>query len=190
VIIRTGSMGSCVPPAVTTIFFPASGPLVPSSQRASPTISSGSVMRPKPTSPEARCPGRRSNKMNAPFAQYLDTGLGCRMVVHTSVHGGSDQDRAAGSQCSHTQQVVANTIRQARHSIGSGGCNQQQVAHMPQTDMRDMPLAAPQVIVSVSLTSGDRLEGEWSNKMQRTCRQNDINQRASLGQFGSQIGSL
>ena len=53
---RTGSIGSCVPPALTTMRRPARSPCAPSACRNAPIISSVSTRRPGPTCPLASLP--------------------------------------------------------------------------------------------------------------------------------------
>ena len=54
VMTRTGSMGSCVPPAVTTMRRPARSPFLPMAARVTPMISAVSASLPTPLSPLAR----------------------------------------------------------------------------------------------------------------------------------------
>ena len=54
---RTGSIASCVPPALTTIRRPARSPFRPKAAAIWPTSSAGSNSRPIPVSPDASRPG-------------------------------------------------------------------------------------------------------------------------------------
>ena len=62
VITLTGSIGSCVPPALTTMRRPAKGPSRPRSARIRPRISSGGARRPGPICPEAKRPATGPTK--------------------------------------------------------------------------------------------------------------------------------
>ena len=53
---RTESIGSRVPPALTSTRLPASGPALPSSVSTRAAMSSGSAIRPTPHSPSAISP--------------------------------------------------------------------------------------------------------------------------------------
>ena len=57
VMTRTGSMGSWVPPALTTMVRPVRSPVRPRVAEMWPSRSMGSTRRPMPTRPDARRPG-------------------------------------------------------------------------------------------------------------------------------------
>jgi len=94
------------------------------------------------------------------------------------------------SQHGDAQQVVAHAVRQLGQRVGRYRRNQHQVGCMAQTNVGDMPFAAPQISIGVGLSPGDRLKRERRNEFRRAFGQHHIDQRAGLRQFRSQIGGF
>ena len=124
---RTGSIASRVPPAETTTRRPARSPLRASRRRAAATISSGSLIRPTPAAPEARCPEAGPTDV-APRA-ISTARLAC---VAACAHmwlsiAGAISSGAVRRQDDGRQQVVGQTVGQLRQGVGGGRRDDDQV---------------------------------------------------------------
>ena len=144
VMTRTGSIGSCVPPAVTTRLRPASVPLRPSARRMAEDFG-----RLEHASDAAQTRGEvalgGSGEKHAAFLQDADIFLGGRVVVHPGVHRRGDQQRAVRRQGGDRQQVIGLPVGQFGEGVGGAGRDHQQVGGMSQSHVQDVRLAAPQI---------------------------------------------
>ena len=107
---RTGSIGSRVPPAVTSTRRPSQG-RSPAGRAASTlaSSSSGSGRRPRPNSPrEASLPSSGSITSTPALAQGLEVGLGGGVGVHAVVHRRGD---AAAARCRRGRRWSASSRR-------------------------------------------------------------------------------
>ena len=105
---RTESIGSRVPPAVTSTCAPSSSP--PTLQRrsrprrAAPAARAAGRCRTRPASRARPVPG--SSTVTPRARRRREVGLGGRMLVHRVVHGRSDDQRSPAGQRGGGQQVV------------------------------------------------------------------------------------
>ena len=86
-----------------------------------------------------------SGEINAAFRQDADIILRGRMGVDAHIHGRGNQQRAAGRQRGDGEQVIGNAVGQFAERVGSAWGNHQQVGAVPETDVQNMCLPAPQV---------------------------------------------
>ena len=110
-------MGSRVPPAVTTTCLSSSERDRCRSAPARAKISSGSAIRPTPTSPSARSPLAGPTISTPRARSRLEVGLRRRVLPHPRVHRGRDEQRAVVREHRLGERVVGETVRQARHRV-------------------------------------------------------------------------
>ncbi len=144
---RTGSIGSRVPPAVTSTCRPCIDRGVPdvvSSSVAAATMSTGSASRPAPTSPPARRPSVGSTTWTPRDRRSDEVVLHRRVLPHLGVHGGADHHRRPGGQQHVGQQIVGVPRRVGRQQLRGGRRHQDQVGLLAQGRVRDGVVIVPQ----------------------------------------------
>ncbi|MNM88747.1 hypothetical protein D3C81_1009700 [compost metagenome] len=79
--------------------------------------------------------GGRAEHLDITALQQLQVGLGGRVAPHRLVHRRGHGHSGVGSQYQGGQQIVGNTLCQAREQVGGGWGNQHQVGPLGQFDM-------------------------------------------------------
>ena len=117
---RTGSIGSRVPPAVTSTCSPARS-CGASSRSTAATMSSGSARRPTPTSPPASRPDSGSTMCTPRRAQRREVLLHRRVLPHLGVHRRAhDHRRARREQRSRSSRSSEMPAAYAAEEPGGG----------------------------------------------------------------------
>jgi hypothetical protein len=98
--------------------------------------------------------------VQAAGGQQLGVGLGGRVAPHRLIHRGCQGDRRIGGQYQSGQQVIGHTLGQARHQVGSGWRDQDQISPACQFDMAHGGFGGGVEQVEVYRMSGERLQGE------------------------------
>ncbi len=132
----------------------------------------------------------RPDENGAALLQDLDVGLGGRIAEHAHIHRRSQHQRAVRGQHGYGQQVVAHAVRQFGHRVGRNRRDEHQIGGVAQSDVGDMPFAAPQIRVDIGLAPGDGLKSQRRDEFDSAFGQNHVDQRAALGQLGGQVGSF
>ena len=157
---RTGSSGSRVPPALIVTVSPASGRPAAGEEgaasggrharcsRAPPAHRRGPgplrkwprvrAAGPGPESDAGQPAGGGFQHGDAPAAQRLDVGLGCRVLPHFGVHGRGHQHRAvAGHQQGVAEEVVGLAGGGACQQVGRGRGHHDQLGFVAEADVVD-----------------------------------------------------
>ena len=170
---RTGSIGSCVGPEVTSTCRPASGPCAPrrrlarSGQRQArsgpprrasiaATIASGSAMRPGPYSPQAISPSSGPTKQHAVRAQLRDIALRRRMQPHPHVHRRGDQHPLVGREQRGRGEIVGEALRHPGQQIGGRRRDDDEIGVARQFDMAHLGFVGQREQVVVDLVAAER----------------------------------
>ena len=183
---RTGSIGSRVPPAVTSTRRPSQG-RSPVGSAASTRASrrSGSGRRPRPNSPrEASLPSSGSITSTPALAQRRQVRLGRRVGVHAVVHRRGDQARRRAGEEGGGQHRVGDAGGQLGDRVGRGGGDQEGVAVGGQLEVADRVVAGLAVAGEgaahrVALELGDRGPGRRRSPRRRRRRRSGSPSRSS-----------
>ena len=139
---RTGSMGSRVPPAVTSTFTPdrscGSASARSSSSWASVVISSGSGSRPAPVSAPVSRPDAGSSTMAPRRRKVATFSTVAGMEPHLGVHRRREHHRTAGGQQRGGQQVVGAACDGPRQQVGGRGGDDHEVGLLADADVRHL----------------------------------------------------
>ena len=134
---RTASMGSRVPPAVTSTRTPARSWLRAKTQSAASTMrvrigeaAFAHVAAREPT-------GLRVDHVHAATAQGGQVLLHRGVLPHLGVHRRSDQHRGPGGEQRGGEQVVGDPGRVLPEQLGSGGRDHDQVGRLAEMGVRD-----------------------------------------------------
>jgi hypothetical protein len=74
---------------------------------------------------------------HAALPQHPHIGHDGRMLPHAAVHGGGDEDRAAGGEKQRRQKVVCDSVSGLREQIGGGGRHDQGLRPLRELDVLD-----------------------------------------------------
>ena len=86
-----------------------------------------------------------------------------------------------GCQCSHTQQVIRDSVRQLGDGISRCGCDQQDITVVAQINVNDMAFTAPKICFRVGFLSAYRLEGQRADEFLGCFGQYCMNDSALFG---------
>ena len=155
---RTGSIGSAVPPAVTTMRRPSrsasrtaasaragarrpiGGPDRPAGRRPPRRrrrSSAVSASRPSPVWPDASGPSSGSTIGVAEAPGAGDVGLRRRVAVHLAVHGRRDDDRRGGGEAGGRHDVTGQAVGHGRQPVGRGRRDDDRVGRIRGDDVAD-----------------------------------------------------
>ena len=206
---RTGSIGSAVPPALTTMCQPArsagpararargaqgrigladgraAGPPRPRHRRA--RRSRQAVPRPPRRMPGGR---PRARRRVAERPQPLDVRDGGGMLVHLAVHRRRDDDRRAGGEAGRGHDVVGEPVRHRRQPARRGRRDEDGIGRVRGDDVADAPVGQELERVEHDRPARERLERERADELRRGAAHQDLDVGARGAQAAHEVGGL
>ena len=141
---RTGSIGSCVGPAVTSIRTPSRSCRRATARSTARKMSSGSARRPRPSSPAASGPDDRTDEHGASLGERRDVRGRRGMLPHAGVHRGRQDQRAGRLEQGRREQVVGDPRGELRDDVGRRGSDDGDVDVVRQMDVHDLAGVVPE----------------------------------------------
>ena len=184
---RTGSIGSCVPPALTTTLRP--GQVAVASQGLAQAAEKfGRFKQPTLASQAGRqSAARGAGDYAAHRAQRLDIALSGGVVVHVGVHSGGDDERRLGCQYGRGECVVREAVGYLGDGVGGRGRDNDGVGALGDCHMVDAQLGLGVEDIGYDGAMRDALECEGREELAGVGRHDDIDERARLRELAGEV---
>ena len=204
---RTGSMGSAVPPAVTTICQSARSWVAGWRGRASRWIgrpdrgvTDGRYHRRDELgrlreAALAHGPGRKWTHLRlhdgiAEATQPLDVGARRGVRVHASVHGRRHHDGSLGREAHRGDDVTRHAVRHGTQPVRRRRRHEHRVGGVRGDDVPDAPVRLELEGVEHHRSSAERLEREWPQEPRRAVGHEHLDVRARGLQLAHELSGL